>query len=75
MIHRPVAVSLMHAVAAHAGLLAAAVALATVMIGAVSTIVLVALVPAKQRVEAIRAIPGVLSELLPWSARRPSPRQ
>lgn len=44
------------------------------MISAVVTIALVALVPPEQRVEAIMAIPGVLSELLPWSARRPRPK-
>lgn len=60
----------MHASGAHVSLLIAVSAtalLAAVVVGAMTAIALVVLVAPERRVEAIRAIPGVLSELLPWS--------
>jgi len=68
---------LLGAAAAHGVLLAAGLAglLALVMLGALLTVVLVALVPRERRVEAIRATADVLAVLLPWPARRDSPRR
>jgi hypothetical protein len=61
---------LMAAAGGHAGLMAAILVIAALVIGAVVTIVLVSLVNKEDRVDAIHAVAEVLTALLPWSGRR-----